>query len=153
MTSSSRTIGGIGANRSAGFTLIEVMIVIVIVAILVSIALPAYQSSLQKGRRADGKSGLMDAANRQERLMLDRSTYTTDMTVLGYATDPMLSEEKYYNIDVEAPDPNCPIATCYHLVATPVAGGIQNDDTRCATLILYSTGAKEATGTAPTECW
>ncbi|MEM8561152.1 MAG: type IV pilin protein [Pseudomonadota bacterium] len=138
---------------SKGFTLIEVIIVIVVVSILMAIALPAYQDSLTKGRRADAKEGLMDAANRQERFMLDRGTYTQTMTELGFPNNPTLSKEEYYTLEVEAPDPNCPIANCYQLKATPVAGGIQSEDTRCTNFFIKSTGAKTATGTTAAECW
>lgn len=137
----------------AGFTLVELMIVIVIVAILLTVALPTYQDSMRKGRRADAKAGLMDAANRQERFMLDRSTYTVDMRELGFASDPALSEEGHYSIDVKAPDGDCPIATCYVLTASPVAGGLQSDDTWCSRFILRSTGARTAEGSAAAECW
>ena len=140
-------------RRPSGFTLIEVMIVVVIVAILLGIALPAYQDSMRKGRRTDAREGLMDAANREERFILDRSVYTDDMADLGYAADPLISKEGYYSIDVEAPDPNCPIATCYTLTATPVAGGAQAADTRCTSFTLKSNGARTATGSAATECW
>lgn len=139
--------------RHAGFTLIEVMIVIVIVSILASIALPAYQDSLRKGRRSDAKVGLMDAANRQERFMLDRSTYTTNMVDLGYATDPMITEEMYYSIAVDPNDPACPITNCYTLTATPLAGEIQTEDTRCTSFSLASSGARTATGSGADECW
>lgn len=149
-------------RRQLGFTLIEVIIVVVIVGILTAIALPGYQETMRKGRRADGKSALMDAANRQERLMLDRSRYTNNMIELGYGTDPMISEEGWYSIDRYATT-DCPLATtgtppanitCYALRATPVAGEAQAGDTRCTTLTLDNTGAKSSTGTLPPEeCW
>ena len=144
-----------GSRRSlaVGFTLIELVIVIVIVSILMAVALPGFQDSMRKGRRTDAKAGLMDAANRQERFMLDRSTYTDVMTNLGFGADPMISEERHYSIDVEAPDPNCPIATCYNLTATPVTGGAQADDSYCTSFTIKSTGAKTATGSAASECW
>ena len=137
---------------SAGFTLIELVIVIVIVSILAAVALPGFQDAMRKGRRADAREGLMDAANRQERFMLDRSTYTDVMTNLGFGADPAISVEGHYSIDVEAPDPNCPIATCYNLTATPVAGGAQSDDSYCTSFTIKSTGAKTATPAA-SECW
>jgi type IV pilus assembly protein PilE len=142
------------AGKQSGFTLIEVIIVVVIVGILVSIALPGYQESMRKGRRADAKSALMDAANRQERLMLDRSRYTQDMVELGYGADPMISEEGWYSIDRYATTA-CPVANtnCYALQATPVAGGAQAGDSRCTALRLDNTGAKTATGSAADECW
>lgn len=135
-----------------GFTLIEVMIVVVVVAILVSVALPAYQDSLQKGRRTDGMSALMDVANRQEQHMLDRSTYTADMTDLGFAADPMVSEEGFYTVDAAAGACG-DLGLCYTLTATPVAGGPQANDARCTTLILDSNGSRSATGSAADECW
>ena len=153
----------LAATRLAGFTLIELVIVIVIVSVLASIALPAYQESMRKGRRADAKTGLMDAANRQERFMLDRSAYTKDMKNLGFGGDPMISEEGYYSIDVDesataslcgyAFDPNDNAPPCYVLSATPVAGGAQADDARCTKFILDSSGARQAEGSAAAECW
>ena len=62
-------VSGFQARHSPsvrGFTLVELMIVIVIVAILLAVALPSYQNSVQKGRRADAKAALLDVANRQE---------------------------------------------------------------------------------------
>lgn len=136
-----------------GFTLVEVVIVIVIVGILMAIALPGYQDSMRKGRRADAKAVLMDAANRQERFMLDRSRYTENMVELGFGAEPAQSGEGHYLVDVEAPDPNCPLATCYILTATPVVGGAQADDTDCTSFSVKSTGARSATGAAASQCW
>ena len=155
MISASRGVTTGVKRRPAGFTLIEVLIVVVIVGILLSVALPGYQESMRKGRRADAKAALMDVANKQERLMLDRSRYTADMTELGFAADPMISEEGHYSVD-RVVSGTCPVAslTCYALQATPVAGGAQAGDTRCAAFTLDSTGEKGATGTAPAgECW
>jgi type IV pilus assembly protein PilE len=137
-------------GRLRGFTLIELMIVISIVAILASVALPSYQDSVRKGRRSEGISLLLDIANRQEQLMLDRSTYTADMTVLGFAADPAVSEDGHYNVDAAACTGGT-IATCYVLTATAV--GAQADDSGCATLILDSFGRRTATGTQADQCW
>lgn len=139
------------AGPAAGFTLIEVLIVVVIVGILMAVALPAYQGTLQKGRRSDAKSALMDVANRQEQHMLDRNTYTLDMTELGFAADPYISEEGHYSIDAAACGAG--IASCYVLTATPQAGSPQATDTRCTTFVLTSAGSKTATGTTQNECW
>jgi type IV pilus assembly protein PilE len=139
-------------SREAGFTLIELMIVIVIVAILASMALPAYQNSVQKGRRSDAMSAIMDVANRQEQFMLDRSTYTADMTDLGFAADPMVSEEGHYTVDTAAGACG-DIAQCYLITATPAAGSPQQQDTRCATFSMDSQGARTATGTTADDCW
>ena len=133
-----------------GFTLIEVMITVAILGIIAAIALPSYQSYVVKSRRADAKSALMQAANRQEQFILNRSTYTNDMTLLGYPANPARSPDGFYSISAAA----CAavaIQRCYVLTATPV--GPQANDTRCGSLTLASTGARGATGTNPGECW
>ena len=139
-------------GQGRGFTLIEVIIVVVIVSILAAIALPSYQDSMRKGRRSDAKAALLDVANRQESFMQDRSTYTDDMQDLGFGADPMISQEGWYSIDAQA----CAggnLNRCYEITATPVASGPQADDTMCMNFVLDSTGAKSATGTMGSECW
>ena len=84
--------------------------------------------------------------------MLDRSTYTDDMTDLGFAADPFTSSEGHYQVAAVSCGSGT-IGTCYVLTATPLSSSPQSRDTKCTTLILDSTGAKTATGSAPTECW
>ena len=134
--------------RQQGFTLIEVMIVVVIVAVLLAVALPAYQSSLQKGRRADGRALLVEISNRQEQFMLDRNTYSTNILTIGGQTT---SDEGYYTASVAACATGT-IARCYVITAAPVAGGAQAGDP-CGSLILDSTGNKSVSGTDNGSCW
>ncbi len=143
--------GNHGAATSArGFTLMEVMIVVVIVGILLAVALPGYQNSLQKGRRAEAKAALLDAANRQEQRMLDRGTYTANLAELGLPV-PFISEEGHYTIT--AADCGDGLDRCYILTATPRSSSAQSKDTRCTTFTLDSTGAKNATGSDSDNCW
>lgn len=139
-------------QRSRGFTLIEIMIVIVIVAILSAVALPAYQNSILKGRRSDAMSSLADAANRQQQLMLDRSTYTADMMDLGFSANPLISEKNHYSIAAVACSGGT-IANCYVLTATPRASSPQSKDVYCTSLSLASDGERTATGTQQDQCW
>lgn len=150
----SRALGfqPIHAARHRGFTLIELMIAIVIVAILLAVALPSYQNSVQKARRADAKAALLDAANRQEGYMLDRGTYSVDMTDLGFAQSPYTSEKKHYSVAATVCSGGS-IDRCYVLTATPVSGSPQADDTRCTAFILHSNGSKTATGSDVLNCW
>ncbi|MBN7795684.1 type IV pilin protein [Parahaliea mediterranea] len=134
----------------SGFTLIEVIIVVVIVGLLMAVALPSYQGSLQKGRRSEAKSALMDVANRQEQFMLDRNRYTEDLTDLGLP-DPYITEEGHYA--VQAVGCGAGIATCYRLTATPRVSSPQVKDARCTSFSLDSSGTKSATGTTQNECW
>jgi len=135
-----------------GFTLIELMVVIVIVAILISIALPSYSSHIQKSRRSEAMSALLDTANRQEQFMLDQNTYTTVMTQLGYSADPLTTSEGHYQIDAVAGSTGS-IKTSYILTATPVSTSPQNEDRSCASFILTSVGKKSTTGTDEDGCW
>jgi len=139
-------------NRAAGFTLMEVMIVIVIIAILLGAGLPGYQESLRKGRRSEAKAGLMEVANRQEQYMLDRSTYTTDLTRLGY-TSPLITDEGHYGIVVEQCDGGS-IENCYKLTASPLNSSPQIKDTKCGKFVLNSRGVREVSGSlAADQCW
>ena len=54
-------------RRQQGFTLVEVMVVAVIISILLMVAMPTYQQSVRKARRADAYNALLELAARQER--------------------------------------------------------------------------------------
>ena len=151
MIDRSSTSPGTGRNER-GFTLLEVMIVIVIVGIIMTIALPAYQNSVRKAQRSDAKAGLLAAAGRMEQYILDRGTYTTDMRNLGYAANPMITDEKHYSIAAAA-CANGTIATCYVLTATPQLTSSQAKDSQCTKFVLAYTGAKSAEGSNADECW
>lgn len=133
------------ARQMRGFSLMEMMIVLVIVAILAGVALPAYQGSMEKARRSDAYATLMDVASRQEQHLLDRATYTAAMTDLGYLADPVISEEGYYSIDyVACTGAGENITNCFNLVATAVADEGQAGDEMCAQIALTSTGSKQS---------
>src|SRR5580692_9793799 len=91
-----------GPSRAAGFTLIELMVVVVIIAILASIALPAYQGSVRKSRRTEAKTAISDFAAREERIYGTQNVYSSDSTVLGYTASGgswPVSTGTYYQIN------------------------------------------------------
>ena len=135
----SRALCG-GSRRPGGFTLLELMIVVAIVAILASVALTSYAAQMRKSARAEAQSALTDAASRQQQFLVDRRRYAGSMTVLGVATPPDLASK--YTFTVAAVDGPPPTFTL-----TAQAIGNQAKDT-CPTLTLDSAGNR-----TPTACW
>lgn len=112
-------------NKQLGFTLIEMVIVVLIVGILSAIAFPAYDDYIKRSRRGDGMDTLMDAAQRMEVFRGRTASYTNTAALAGIDTD---SAEGYYgNLTItSAPCGN--IANCYTLSVTPTTKSNQDDD-------------------------
>ena len=88
--------------KSAGFSLIEVMIVLVIIGVLMLVAVPGYQESMKKSRRADGMRDLIELTARQERFYAQYSRYTDDIDSKdGLNLERTTSAEGHYNLEVE----------------------------------------------------
>jgi type IV pilus assembly protein PilE len=135
-------------NKSNGFSLIELLIVIVIVGVLLSISVPAYQNYIQESRRADAHAALLDIAARQERFVAQNNTYTTEISgAAGLGLGRATSAEGYYNMGVAACNGGT-IATCYVITATGV--GSQAQDSDCTTITYDSAGTKSG---ATDDCW
>lgn len=151
--------------QSAGFTLIELMIVVVIATILLSIAVPSYMSQIRESRRTDARTALLDLAGREESYNATMNTYTAAATNLGYAAFPQSIGSGYYTVTVACvaaygaalgcdPNANPPTGPSYYLTATPVAGSSQANDGQCTSFSVDSQGNQFSTGSAtPTTCW
>lgn len=131
-------------KASAGFTLVELMIVLGIIAIISAIALPSYQDSTRKSNRADGMTTLLDTAQTLERCFTTYGKYDhASCSIANGAT--IVSPKTHYSIGVvSAP-------TTFTLTATPQ--GSQASDAKCLNLTLDNKGVKSATGSTPTKCW
>lgn len=143
-----------------GFTLIELMITVAIVALLASIAYPAYTDSVLKGRRAEARTALVELMQQQERYMTQRNTYLAFTNSAG-TTNPATAKDtfKVFSGDREAGTaywlsaatcaaPNNDIRTCVQLTATPVRA-----DPAAGNLSINSIGQKTCTGTNDKVCW
>ena len=96
-----------------GFTLIELMVVLVVAAILSAAAFPSYQSQVAKGRRADGKQALVELAQRLERFYTERGTYA-GATLGGGGLYPAVASGGYYSLAITSQS-----ADGFTLTATP----------------------------------
>jgi len=128
----------ISTPNTRGFSLIEIMIVIAIIGILSSIAIPQYNSFIQKTRRADAQVALMMEVQSLERCRAANFTY------VGCNVTSAESPEAYYDISVTTN------ATGYTLTAD--GKGKQADDGECSQLTITSQGIRNPSPTT-TGCW
>jgi len=143
-------------GRQRGFTLVELVIVMLVAAILTAIAVPMYLNQVRESRRTDARSALLDLAGREERYFATNSAYTASSVTLGYTTTaqgnvwPQTVGSGYYQIG--APNVAAGPPPSYSITATPI--GTQTADTACASLTVTSTGAETSTGTgSASTCW
>jgi type IV pilus assembly protein PilE len=132
----------------AGFSLIELMVAVAIVAILTAIAYPAYTSQMKKGRRSAAESLLMDIAQREQQYLLDQRSYAPDTGTLNVTIPQDVTP--YYTLAIcqsAAPPCTAPSAgsLAYVAVATPIAASAQAGD---SILTIDNTGAK-----TPSSLW
>ena len=126
-------------HRQLGFTLIELMIVVALVAVLATFAIPSYRQHAMKSNRAAVEAFMQQVANRQEQYVLNARTYATSLAALNLTVPANVSTK--YNISI-TPTTAVPSNTYYTITAVPTGG--QVNDTMCGTIALDQTGSKAA---------
>lgn len=160
-----------GMKRAAGFTLIELMIGVAIVAILAAIAIPSYTAYIVRGKRAEAKTALLQAAQALERNYSVAGCYNfTDQAscaAAGGGVAPAVTSVTPSGAYWVHPLAGALLASSFTLAATPCAGGLAACaaganfvDADCGELQLDNIGSKTAlagaaaVGTAvATTCW
>ena len=144
-------------DRIKGFSLVELMVVVFIIAVLLTLTLPGYQEQRRKTGRALGAAELLEVMMRQEQYFVDHKRYAGDLNALGYLASPYainsqgsavaaVATNRIYLIDIATRQ------NAYTLFAIPQLS--QAQDRACGTLSLDSLGIKLATGTkAAQDCW
>lgn len=107
-------------QASVGVSAIELLVVLIVLALLVSIALPQFVESLTRSRRTDAMVSLQRAAGAQQKYYFDNRTYAADLSDLGL---PSQSPDGHYVVSVVAADQES-----FVLRAVPKSGGAQAQD-------------------------
>ncbi|MFT5533737.1 MAG: type IV pilus assembly protein PilE [Burkholderiaceae bacterium] len=117
-----------------GFTLIEMMVTLAVIAILTAIAYPSYVEQVNKSRRAEGKSAILQTAALQERFYTLNNSYST--TLVASSTN--------YTIKVTTA-----ASDAYTITASPLF-----TDAKCGTLSYDQSGTQSISGSANLPyCW
>lgn len=128
---------------SRGFTLIEILVALAILAILASVAIPSYQVYILKGHRSTAKAVLMETAQFMERYYTANNSYVGASVLTTVVPKQASASAVRYDVSFLAD----PIANAFTVRAVPT--GAQSDDA-CGTLSISHTGA-QAPKTA--GCW
>ncbi len=153
--------------RQAGFSIIELMIVVAIIGLLAGIGIPSYREHVTKGKRAEGKAALIAAASRLERYYTQNNCYPspscgspvssdsaaalTNTGINGFSGDAADTSKAAYNISLTV------TPQVYTITAVPRSPFV---DTKCGNLTLSNTGRKwtQSNGTSDDTtrvdgCW
>ncbi len=141
--------------KHRGVTLVELLTVIVIIAILSSIAIPTYRNYVLRAQRTEATATLVRVQAAQEKFFAQNNIYAADLAAAPPAGlgVPAVTASNYYDVTVELLEEG----SGYRLTASPRAGGGQNDDDKCREFTIDHNGLKAAqdnNGSDTTrECW
>ena len=132
-------------RKMQGVSLMELMIVVMIVGILSAVAYPNYRDYVARAKRNEAKAALLQIATNQERFYLNNNSYSNDLTQLGFATDPFVSDSGTYTIDI------APGADSTNFSASAAYNFSDNESTKCSSFGIDGRGQRSS---APLgDCW
>lgn len=137
-------------TRHAGFTLMELLCCVCIVAVLAACAVPTHLNAVKRTRRTDARTALLQLASLQERYYFQHARYAASLLELGDA-GLARSGEGFYRLSIEARS----AGQGYLAVAMPTPDGPQIQDRECQSFSLDEAGCRSASGSADAirRCW
>ncbi len=139
------------SRKMTGFSLIELMIVLIIVAVLTTIAIPSYRQHIVRARRTDGKAALLDLATRLERFYVTHHSYAKATIGTNSDTDVLATDhspQNFYQLMIINQT-----ATAFTIEAKPINQQAK-DDRQCGSFKLNELGEQSVTGNADSKfCW
>jgi len=143
-----------------GFTIIELLIVVAIIAIIAALALPSYEQYVLKTRRVDAANSLLRIQAEQEKFYFDNNTYmsaavfaTQNNTNNWFEADggTIVSEGGFYGLTITVSGDS--FQDGFSATARPLATSSQQRDTDCTSLSINSSGQRSAQGADTEKCW
>ena len=150
------------SNYNKGFTLIELMIVVAVLAIIVAIAYPGFLGQIQKARRSDAKQALFNVVAKMEQFYQDNKGYpvgsnVSDRNIVDLGIDDDVGDGQGSDGDYHSLEGYYAVSTTgatlrFTIQAIPI--GTQVDDTDCGTFSIDHLGQKSVSGTMSADrCW
>lgn len=134
-------------HKHRGFTLLELMLAVAVVAVLAGVAMPIYQNQVKASRRSDARTALMNVAQLMERYFTERGTYATATLGTG-GLFTTTSSAGYYTLSIVSQDAN-------GFVLKATRAGAQSGDA-CGDLTIDQAGTRgvvNATSMTAAQCW
>jgi type IV pilus assembly protein PilE len=134
----------------AGFSIVEIMISVAIMAAIAGVAYPSFVESVRKSRRTDAVDSFIRIQQAQERYRNNNTSYAPNLTALSFSSNSPTSPSGYYMLSISASATNS-----YTVTASAVSGKSQTSDSQggisCSTLTVAVTNGTASN--TPTNCW
>jgi type IV pilus assembly protein PilE len=112
--------------KTSGFTLIELMIVVVVIAVLLSLAVPAYDNYRMRAARRAAQATMLDMANRAQQYFLDNRAFPNDAAQMNYVAPREVSDR--YQVPLGFAPDNAATPPCFTIAATATGRQVPDGD-------------------------